>query len=76
MEKNKTKDLSYEQAISRLEEIVAALENGNKTLDESVKLFEEGAFLSAFCNKALQEAEQKIVTLEQLKADEKPGADD
>lgn len=67
MENYKSNELSYEQAISRLEEIVATLENGDKTLDESVKLFEEGAFLADYCNKALQEAELKIVKLEQLK---------
>ena len=65
---NKKEDnISYEQAITRLEEIVATLEKGKKTLDESVQLFEEGARLADFCNKALQEAELKIMTLEQFK---------
>ena len=64
------KDLTYEQAITRLEEIVSALEKGKKSLDESVKLFEEGARLADYCNKALQEAEMKITSLEQLKASE------
>ena len=55
--------MQYETAIKRLEEIVALLEKGGQTLDESVKLFEEGAALAAFCNKALKDAELKITKL-------------
>jgi exodeoxyribonuclease VII small subunit len=55
--------MQYETAVKRLEEIVALLEKGGQTLDESVKLFEEGASLAAFCNKALKEAELKITKL-------------
>ncbi len=55
--------LTFEQAMTRLEQIVATLENGRCTLDESMKLFEEGAKLTAFCQKALKSAEQKIVKL-------------
>ena len=40
-------------------------ESGEATLDESLKLFEEGAKLAAFCSKALDTAEQKITTLAQ-----------
>ena len=39
--------LSYEQSVSRLEEIVKLLENGELPLEESMKLFEEGTRLSA-----------------------------
>ena len=42
------KELTYESAVKRLEEIVAALENKETPLDESVKLFEEGTKLAAF----------------------------
>ncbi|MGN0171490.1 MAG: exodeoxyribonuclease VII small subunit [Acutalibacteraceae bacterium] len=55
--------VTFEQAMTRLEQIVAALESGRCTLDESMKLFEEGAKLTAFCQKALRSAEQKIVKL-------------
>ena len=55
--------MKYETAIRRLEEIVAALEKGGVPLDEAVKLFEEGAKLSDFCNKALKNAELKITQL-------------
>lgn len=60
MEENK-KDITYEQAMKDLENIVALLEKGETGLDESLKLFEKGCSLAAFCNKALNDAEQKIV---------------
>lgn len=58
-------DLTYETASKRLEEIVKELETGGKSLDESVKLFEEGAKLAQFCNNALKQAEQRIISLSQ-----------
>lgn len=60
-------DMTYEKAIGRLQEIVKLLEDGGLTLDESVKLFEEGAKLSAFCNTELKNAEQKILSAEDIK---------
>lgn len=54
---------TFEKAMLRLEQIVAALEGGRCTLDESLKLFEEGTKLTAYCSKALKNAEQKIVKL-------------
>ena len=62
--------MQYETAIKRLEEIVALLEKGGQTLDESVKLFEKGASLASFCNKALKDAELKITKLTQTGDDE------
>lgn len=47
---------TYEEAMQKLEQIVSRLESGEATLDESLKLFEEGAKLAAFCNKALDTA--------------------
>ncbi len=55
--------MTFEQAMARLEQIVATLESGRCTLDDSMKLFEEGAKLTAFCQKALSSAEQKIIKL-------------
>lgn len=55
--------LTFEQAVQRLEEIVALLESGKSTLDESMKLFDEGTKLAAFCADTLKTAEQKIVQL-------------
>ena len=57
------KDLTFEQAMERLEEIVAILESGKSSLDDSLKLFEEGTKLTAFCSESLKTAEQKIVKL-------------
>jgi len=55
--------LTYEQAISRLDEIVRNMERGDAPLEEALKLFEEGAALITLCNKMLDEAEQKVVKL-------------
>lgn len=57
------KKLSFEQAMDRLNEIVSLLENGDTTLADSMKLFEEGAKLSAQCYEELEQAEQKITLL-------------
>ncbi|MBE6716110.1 MAG: exodeoxyribonuclease VII small subunit [Ruminococcaceae bacterium] len=57
---------TYETAVKRLQEIVKTLENGGLPLDESVKLFEEGAGLAKFCNNELKNAEQRIIALEDI----------
>ena len=58
-----SKELSFENEMKRLEEIVGALEKSETSLDESIKLFEEGTKLTAFCSKTLDEAQQKITLL-------------
>lgn len=57
------KEITYEEAVKRLEEIVTLLEKNEATLDESMKLFEEGTKLSAICNKKLNDAKQKITII-------------
>lgn len=57
------KKMSFEEQISRLEEIVAALEKGDAQLADSLALFEEGTKLAASCTAMLDEAEQKVVAL-------------
>ena len=64
-------NLSYEQAASRLGEIVAHLEKGNLPLSESLGLFEEGTALMKRCTELLDKAEQKVVMLKKG-ADGKP----
>ena len=59
-------ELSFEQALNALEKTVAQLEAGNLPLEESLKLFEQGQALTAYCNKLLEEATLKV---EQLTAD-------
>ena len=61
---------TFEKAMARLEQIVAALEGGRCTLDESLKLFEEGTKLTAYCSRLLKEAEQKIIKLTAAEAGE------
>lgn len=58
-----SKDMTFENAIKRLEEIIALLEKNDVSLDESIKLFEEGTELTAFCSKKLNDAQQKITEL-------------
>lgn len=58
------KKLTFERGMERLEEIVALLERGDAPLDESLKLFEEGAKLTAQCSAILDKAEQKVTLLE------------
>ena len=62
--------MTFEQAMTRLEQIVAALESGRCTLDESLKLFEEGTKLTAYCADQLKTAEQKIVKLTAVESGE------
>jgi exodeoxyribonuclease VII small subunit len=54
---------SFEESLTKLEEIVAKLERGDLSLEDSVKLFEEGTRLSADCRKQLEEAEGKVEVL-------------
>lgn len=58
--KVKTEDMSFETAMTRLEEIVRSLEDGKVSLDDSLKLYEEGIALVRLCSGRLDEAEQKI----------------
>lgn len=57
------KNITYETAIKRLEEIVTSLESGELPLDKSLKLYEEATELSAFCKKYLDDAEGKLIIL-------------
>lgn len=54
------KEIKFEEAIQKLEEIAKELESGNLNLDDSVEKFEEGMKLSKACTKILNEAEKKI----------------
>ena len=54
---------SFEESIVELEKIVNELENGELTLEESMKKFEEGMKTSKYCSELLDKAEKKIVTI-------------
>ena len=56
----KIDDLSYEDAFDRLQKITELLENGNVSLDDSIKYYEQGILLKNFCEKKLKDAEIKI----------------
>ena len=60
MSENINKEISFETAMTRLEQIVLQLESGKVTLDESLTLYEEGIALVKLCSGRLDEAEQKI----------------
>ncbi len=50
----------YESALERLETITDDLENGEKSLEDSIKLYTEGLEIAKFCNGKLEEAEKKV----------------
>ena len=54
---------TFEENLSRLEEIVSLLEKGDASLGDSMTLFEEGTKLVNACRKELDSAEQKVVKL-------------
>lgn len=56
-------DLTFEESLQRLEQIVGALEAGNLPLEESLKVFEEGIALARHCARYLEEAERRIEIL-------------
>lgn len=54
------KKMSFEESMTRLEQIVRAMERGDVALEESLKLFKEGTALVAGCEKLLDEAQMQI----------------
>jgi exodeoxyribonuclease VII small subunit len=63
MVKNETKPvekMTYEEAFQELESIVAALESGERPLDESMMLFERGQAIIKRCTELLEKAELKV----------------
>ena len=54
------KKFVFEEALTRLEEIVDQLSKGDAPLDKSLELFEEGTALIKKCGQALDKAEQKV----------------
>ena len=57
------KEMTFEQKMARLEEIVGKLEKGEAQLSDSLALFEEGTRLAAACRMELDQAEQQVVKL-------------
>ncbi|WBU53254.1 exodeoxyribonuclease VII small subunit [Paracoccus sp. SCSIO 75233] len=60
-------EMSFEDAMKELEQVVSRLESGNASLEDSIKLYERGAALRAHCEARLRAAEERIekITLSQ-----------
>lgn len=56
-------EVTFEEALSRLEAVVNRLESGDLPLEESLRLFEEGVHLSKLCQERLEEAERRVALL-------------
>jgi exodeoxyribonuclease VII small subunit len=68
-------EIPFEEALKRLEAIVAKLETGSLLLEEALQAFEEGVRLARVCSKRLEEGETKISILlrsENGKLEERP----
>ncbi|OOZ36813.1 exodeoxyribonuclease VII small subunit [Solemya velesiana gill symbiont] len=63
MPKKKTTPPSFEEALAELESLVDSLEQGDLSLEDSLKSFERGMELTRTCQQALKEAEQKVQIL-------------
>lgn len=63
----KSEEKTFEELMETLEEITNKLEKEQISLDDSVKLFEEGINISKECNKKLEEAEKRITMLVETK---------
>ena len=70
------KKLKFEEAMQRLQEIVGKLESGKESLEDSMKLFQEGAKLSAQCYQMLDKAEQQVAQLTKIADSEEEEADE
>ena len=66
---------SFEEHLTQLETVVERLERGDLTLDESVRLFEEGMKLSTACKQELEQAEGRIQVLVDGKGGKMQAAD-
>lgn len=77
MAKKIRKSTNFEAAIAELETLVEEMEQGDISLEESLKKFERGIELTRTCQQALQEAEQKVqMLIEKQQGDEIVDVDD
>ena len=60
MTEEEVSELSYEQALNKLEKVVETLESGSAPLDQSIELYTLGSVLKDHCQKKLDAAEEKI----------------
>ena len=69
---NQTTELSFEDALRQLEEVVAILERGDISLDEAIAAYEKGTSLKAHCQKRLEEARLKVEKIDVPSSQEAP----
>ena len=62
--------IDFEKSLEELEKIVARLESGECSLDESIELFEKGVKCTSECRNALKNAKEKITSLTELEKSE------
>ncbi|WP_456407037.1 exodeoxyribonuclease VII small subunit [Thiolapillus sp.] len=74
MSRKKPENLSFEEALSELETLVDRLEQGDISLEDSLKSFERGIALTRNCQQALSKAEQKVSILSNKSLDAEPEA--
>ena len=63
MKRNEEQSKTFESSLEALEEIVGKLERGDRPLEESLELFEQGIRLSRECQERLSQAERRIEVL-------------
>jgi len=63
MARKQQEALAFEKSLKELETLVAKMEQGNLSLEESLRDFERGVQLTRACQQALKEAEQKVEIL-------------
>jgi exodeoxyribonuclease VII small subunit len=59
----KSKEFDFEKSLDELEKLVALMEQGELSLEDSLKYFERGIELTRACHKALADAEQRVQIL-------------
>ncbi len=69
------KKFIYEEAVAELESIVNSLNNGNVSLDDSIKLYSRGVELASLCNDKISEVEKKISMIDRDTLEEIPFED-
>jgi exodeoxyribonuclease VII small subunit len=60
---SQAKKFSLEKSLTELEKLIAKMETGQLSLEESLKLFEQGVSLTKLCQESLTSAEQKVQQL-------------
>ncbi|WP_322867226.1 exodeoxyribonuclease VII small subunit [Aquicoccus sp. G2-2] len=63
MSERPVSEMTFEEAMAELEQVVGNLESGDVALDDSIKLYERGAELKKRCEAKLKDAEEKVAAI-------------